>query len=175
MGVTLGSELRTSVGIGLGEAIFGKDGEGADEWVIYGLGSCIGLILTDAAAGAAAMAHIVLPACPESSPPQPAKYAVTAIPYLLEGLLELGAAKGRIVAHIAGGAKMLKLSGIADIGRRNTEAVKQALLERRIPLVGECVGGNSGRTLRWDRRRRQAIVSQVGKGDLVLSSRIAGT
>lgn len=154
--------------------MFGRDGEGADEWVIYGLGSCIGLILTDFAAGAAAMAHIVLPSSPAPDPPQPAKYAETAIPYLVEGLLELGAARGRMVAHIAGGAKMLKLSGIADIGRRNTDAVRNGLLKLRIPIVGECVGGNSGRTLRWDRKRRLAVVSQVGKSDLILSSKASG-
>lgn len=169
MGVTLGSGIKTSVGIGLGEAVFGRDGEGADEWVIYGLGSCIGLVLYDPLAGAAAMAHIVLPSSPEPNPPQPAKYADSAVPYLLEGLFQLGAVKGRIAAHIAGGAKMLKLSGIADIGRRNTEAVKNLLHERGIPIIGECVGGNAGRTLRWDRKRHQAIVSQVGKDDLVLT------
>lgn len=164
---TSNGRLRTSVGVGLGEAVFGRDGEGADEWVIYGLGSCVGLILVDAAAGAAAMAHIVLPKSPGHAPVRPAKYADTAVPYLLEGLAGLGAAVNRVVAHVVGGAKMLKLGAVADIGRRNTEAVRFLLEERGIPVVGECVGGNAGRTLRWDRRRRLAIVSQVGKDDLV--------
>lgn len=154
--------------MGLGEAVFGRDGEGVDEWVIYGLGSCVGLILVDAPAGVSAMAHIVLPKSPAHAPPQPAKYADTAVPYLLEGLAALGGTEERAVAHIAGGAKMLKLSGVADIGRRNLEAVRTLLAARGIPVVGECVGGNAGRTLRWDRRRRLAIVCQVGKDDVVM-------
>ena len=180
---TNNGRLKTSVGVGLGEAVFGRDGEGADEWVIYGLGSCVGLILVDAEAGAAAMAHIVLPKSPGPAPVQPAKYADTAIPYLLEGLAGLGAAESRVVAYIAGGARMLNLGAVADIGRRNSEAVRALLEERGIPIAGECVGGSSGRTLRWDRRRRLAIVCQVGKDDLVLPAggacaargRIAGT
>lgn len=157
-----------SHGIGLGKYAVGRDVK--DDWVIYGLGSCIGLILCDSTTHVLAMAHIVLPASPKENPPEPARYADTAIPHLLEEMKKLGALTSRIVAKIAGGARMLQISGlVGDIGARNLEAVREGLARHRIPLIAECVGGTSGRTLRWNAEKRLAIVSQYGAPDHILT------
>lgn len=164
-----GAGNTASAGIGLGEWLCGRDGEGAGEWVIYGLGSCIGLILAEPRMRVSAMAHIVLPRSPAPDPPQPAKYADTAVSKLLSALSQLGASERKVVAHIVGGAKMLQLGGLGDIGQRNSETIKELLTDRGVPIIAECLGGTSGRTLRWNRERGIAIVSQVGKEEMVLT------
>ena len=138
--------------------------------MIYGLGSCIGLILCDSLENILAMAHIVLPVSPAPDPPEPARYADTAIPLLLEEMKKRGAFAGRIVAKLAGGARMLQISGVVgDIGARNLESVREGLARHRIRIVAECVGGTSGRTLRWNAKQRIAVVSQYGAPDLILT------
>src|SRR5690606_14944808 len=157
-----------SLATGLGKYAVGKDVR--QDWVIYGLGSCIGLILCDRWEGVLGMAHIVLPASPEPDPPEPARYADTAVPFLLQEMERLGASANRIVAQMAGGARMLQINGaVGDIGMRNLQAVREQLSLRRIRIVAESVGGTSGRTLRWSAAERIAIVSRFGAEDVVLT------
>lgn len=139
-------------------------------WVIFGLGSCIGLILSDPVRRLSSIAHIVLPTAPATgSGAEPGKYVDTAIPFMIERLLALGGRRETMHAQIAGGARMLALSKIGDIGARNIEATRTLLLEHKIPLVAEMVGGTQGRTLWWDRSKGEAVVRQVGSEDIVLT------
>lgn len=153
--------------LGLGE--FAAGGQDGGNWVIYGLGSCIGLVLADRMQRNAAMAHIVLPSSPTPDAPEPAKYVDTAVPFLLAELRRLGSNERHVVAQMAGGAKMLQLKTMGDIGRRNIERIQQVLSDYRIPIVAECLGGTSGRTLRWDRQQGIATMSQVGREDVILT------
>lgn len=163
-----GSRLRDAVR--LGEYRVG--GAEPGEWVIFGLGSCIGLILTDPGRQLAAMAHIVLPEVPVAGPNgEPGKYVDTAVPFMVERLLELGARRDALYAQMSGGAKMLALSAIGDIGARNIEAAREQLRKHDIPLVAEIVGGTRGRTLWWDRLKGEAVVRQVGVEDQPLTPR----
>lgn len=165
----LGGKLAwpESISVGLGQSVIGGAGDGT--WVIHGLGSCIGLILCDRERRVAAMAHIVLPKSSVSTPPDPPKYADTAIPFLLHGLRKHGISEKTVIAQIAGGARMLQLKAMGDIGQRNAAAVRASLQDYGISIVAACVGGTAGRTLRWDRKRGIATVSQVGKEDVVLT------
>src|SRR5690606_7019880 len=132
--------------LGLGEYVVGHQAEGT--WVIYGLGSCIGLILSDHVGRNAAMAHIVLPQSPGSGEvSQPGKYVDTAVPFLLDELRKLGSDVRNVRAQMVGGAKMLQLKKMGDIGSRNIESIRQVLAEHRIPIIAERLGGTSGRTL----------------------------
>lgn len=120
-----------------------------------GLGSCIGLILYDPIEKAAGLAHIMLPDSDISRehPIQHAKYADTAVPLLINSLLKLGAKKKQLIAKMAGGAQMFSFDRSSDvirIGVRNAEACKRELANHGIPLVGEDVGGNYGRTIEFD-------------------------
>lgn len=163
-----GSGLRDAVR--LGEYRVGRAEPG--EWVIFGLGSCIGLILSDPIRRVAAMAHIVLPTAPADGPgTEPGRYVDTAIPHMMEELLALGARREALYAQMAGGANMLALSTVGDIGARNIKATRTVLDAWNIPLVAEIVGGTRGRTLWWDRVRGEAVVRQVGNDDVVLTPR----
>ncbi len=65
-----------------------------------------------------------------------AKFADTGIEELLKKVIAAGASKTRLVAKIAGGAKMFEVSGLSDVGNigaRNAEAAKKILKEKRNP------------------------------------------
>jgi chemotaxis protein CheD len=117
-----------------------------------GLGSCVAIVLYDTVARIGGMAHVLLPSPALSREPQnPAKFPQTAVPKLLETMIEHGADRRRITARLAGGASMfanLTPPGAIQMGERNVVACRQVLGEHGIPLAGEAVGGDYGRTVR---------------------------
>lgn len=123
-----------------------------------GLGSCIGLAVVDRRAGAAGLAHIVLPGGGEALP----KFADTAVPALLDGLLELGASRLFMQAYLVGGASMFGGVSALDVGARNAAAVREQLAARRVPVVAEEVGGSKGRTIRVDVGSGAVSVREAG-------------
>jgi chemotaxis protein CheD len=118
-----------------------------DELVAIGLGSCIGLALVDREAGVAGLAHVVLPES-QGKPGPAAKFADLAIPDLITRLVEAGAERRRLQAVMIGGARMFTVGASLDIGARNSEAVREALVKERIKIHAEEIGGNRGRTAR---------------------------
>jgi chemotaxis protein CheD len=115
-----------------------------------GLGSCVAIILHDAGAGVGAMAHVLLPSRTLTRrDDNPAKSPETAVPLLLEEMRRLGA-RGSVEARLVGGASMfagLLPSGGLNVGERNIEASRAALQLAGIPVVGEDVGGDYGRSV----------------------------
>lgn len=136
----------------------------------YGLGSCVCLALYDPAAQVAGMAHVVLPSAQHGrSQDLPGKYADTALPALVQALVEAGASRPRLLAKMAGGANVLPLEGgWLDIGSRNAEAVRAALAAARIPLVAQDTGGTCGRTVHLAAASGQMRVTVAGRGEKVL-------
>lgn len=122
-----------------------------DELVTYALGSCVGICLYDPVAKIAGLSHIMLPSVASIPGARDSyKFADTAIVILVKKMTEQGARSIRLKAKIAGGAQMfaaLSNSSIANIGRRNVQAVKQTLAQLNIPIVAEDTGKNYGRTL----------------------------
>ena len=123
-----------------------------DVLVTLGLGSCVAILLYDAEARIGGMAHILLPSPALSRmDANPAKFPQSAIPRLLELMIADGANHGRITARLAGGASMfaaLAPPGTIQMGERNLVASRQALGAHGVPLVGESVGGDYGRSVR---------------------------
>lgn len=118
-----------------------------------GLGSCVGVVLYDKWVGYSGMVHVMLPLAPESGSDTPAKYADTAIPWLIQELLLVGCKIQRVKAKLAGGAQMFSTaikSDLMRVGPRNVEAVLQALKMAKIPVETMDVGGNVGRTIEFD-------------------------
>jgi len=124
--------------------------EALDSLRTTGLGSCVGIALYDPQTKVAGLAHIMLPTSASPNEPNPAKYANTALPLLLQRMEEKGANRKRVVAKLAGGAQMFTFAGQSDlmrIGPRNVDAVKVALQQFSIPIKAEDTGGNCGRTI----------------------------
>lgn len=136
--------------------------------VTVGLGSCVAIALYDAEAKVGGLAHVLLPSRALSrGQDSPGKFPETAVPRLLELMSELGAARGRITARLAGGASMfgnIAPSGSIQMGERNVVACRQALVQLEIPLVGEAVGGDYGRTVRLAVGSGRFEVSSVRHG-----------
>ncbi len=117
----------------------------------YGLGSCVGVTLYDVKTKTGGMAHVMLPSSrlrPLATPL--GKYADTALGVLAAEVEKAGGRREKLEAKIVGGANMfegLPQNVAAPIGLRNVAAVRQKLGELGIPIVGEQVGGNRGRTM----------------------------
>lgn len=119
-----------------------------------GLGSCVGVTIYDPRTKVAGMAHVMLPSSDiaREGTINPAKYADTAIPELVNRMIGLGASGSRMVAKLAGGAQMFAFNTAGDtmrIGPRNVESCKEALGKFSIPIIAEETGGNFGRTIEF--------------------------
>lgn len=124
---------------------------GSTVLVTAGLGSCVAVVLHDPTTGVAGLAHILLPSAGRGPPSiHPAKYADSGIPLLVDEMRRHGALGNRIVARLAGGARMfaaLLPSGV-NMGQRNIDATRAALYRLGIPIVAQDVGGEHGRSVR---------------------------
>ena len=126
-----------------------------DTITTIGLGSCIGLTFYDPVAKIGGMVHYMLPDSTQMNRNgNIAKYADT------------GASRNRLVAKMAGGAKMFQVSGasnVSNIGERNALAAKAKLRELRIRLIAEDTGLNYGRTVELDCETGDFYVKAIGK------------
>ena len=138
--------------------------------ITYALGSCIGICLYDPKIQLAALVHIMLPLNMETGRKTPLKYADTGITETLRQMEAKGGARSRIVAKIAGGAKMFEVAGggsLGNIGQRNIGSTHMILRREGIRLLREDVGGAVARTLLFDAATGQACVRSYGKPELI--------
>ena len=141
------------------------------ELITYALGSCIGICLYDPNVKLAALIHIMLPINMETGRKNTMKYADTGIKETLRQLEAHGARKSRLVAKIAGGAKMFEVSGnsnLGNIGQRNIESVRMNLRREGIHIVSENVGGTVARTLSFFPATGQGQIRAYGQPLIVL-------
>jgi chemotaxis protein CheD len=149
---------------------------------IAGLGSCVALAVYDPILKIGGLAHILLPgpapAAEKNVPPDRnvSKYADLAVPSLLSAMKNAGCFPRDLVAKIAGGSNMFQgppgaeadFPAKAGIGERNVEAVKVQLTRLELPLSGQDIGGNAGRTLVFDLASGQLIITNLRGGKVVL-------
>lgn len=119
--------------------------------VTYALGSCVGVCLYDKANKIAGLAHILIPSSTDGTHQhQPARYADTAIPLLIQKMHVAGANTQHLTAKIAGGSKMYEITTDElhpDIGSRNVRAVKDLLHNLHIPIIADDTHSDCSRTL----------------------------
>ncbi len=134
-----------------------------------GLGSCIGIALYDEPTGAAGLVHIMLPTAEDVEGGNRAKFADTGVTELVEALEAVGASASTMQAKIAGGSDMLDFSeNGSSIGSRNLEQVRETLAEFDIPIAGEDVGGDHGRSLRLEADSGDLVVKSANTESVVL-------
>ena len=145
----------------------GKDGV----LISLGLGSCVAIMLYDSMRAIGGMAHVLLPSKSLShDQDNPAKFPETAVPFLTQRLVSAGADRHRLVAKLAGGASMfaaLMTPGSVQMGERNIVASRSALRDAGIPLIGQAVGGERGRSVRFHLADGRVESHTVG-GDVVV-------
>ena len=143
-----------------------------DSLTTLGLGSCIGLTLYDPVAKIGGLVHYMLPDSTKlKNNSNIAKFGDTGIRELYKKMIEKGASPTRMVAKIAGGAKMFEVSGLSsvgNVGERNAEEAKIILKELRVRLVAEDTGLNYGRTVVLNCENGEYLIKSVGKPQKVI-------
>lgn len=134
--------------VGAGERRVGK-GEGM--LTVLGVGSCVIVVIYDYSSRVGGLAHILLP---DPSYNEVAarrwRYASTAIPALIDEVISAGATRGELEARLVGGASMFREllpKEEPNIGERNVATARAVLRASGIPVVGEDVGGDYGRSV----------------------------
>lgn len=110
------------------------------------LGSCVAACFHDPVAKVGGMNHYLLPSSRGDNPRVDSE-GVHLMELLLNGLLNLGAQRDRIVAKIFGGAKMIE--GSLGIGEQNARFARHFLELEGIPIIGASTGGDFGRSLQF--------------------------
>ena len=145
---------------------------GSGVLVTLGLGSCVAVMLHDRQTGTGGLAHVLLPSrSPGRESGRPARFADQAVPLLVAEMQRAGAGTSGVAARLVGGATMfaqLMPRGAVHMGERNVLACRQALEEAGIPIVGEAVGGEVGRSLWFDVAQGTVTVRSVGRDLLTL-------
>lgn len=148
----------------------------------FGLGSCVAIAMFEPYKKVGGLAHVMLPESRgKERERNPAKFADTAVRLLVDELVRRGARLRNIRCKIVGGSQMFEILGSSgrgdgseenskpkNIGARNVEAVKQALKEMGVPLIGEDTGGNYGRTVRFNTSTGEVEVSSINHGRTVI-------
>ena len=138
--------------------------------ITYALGSCIGICLYDPVIKLGGLLHIMLPLNMETGRKNPLKYADTGMAEMIRQMEAKGANRARIVAKIAGGAKMFEVTGgaLGNIGQRNIESVRVQMKKHGLRIANEDVGGTVARTMSMDVATGAISVRSYGRPELFL-------
>lgn len=148
-------------------------GQGDQVITTLGLGSCVAIAIHDPVTLVGGLAHVLLPMRSSSrTSTNPAKFAETAVPMLLEEMARQGAGPvSRLQARLAGGASMfatlLQMGGL-NVGERNVIAARAALEQAGVALVGEDTGGDFGRSVYFHLRDGRLEVRSLKRGTHVV-------
>ncbi len=141
----LGANSTPTIIAGMGEIKVVRCPPGKPAFLKVTVGSCIGFYLADMKNYICGLAHVMLPEKIKEDDTI-GKYADTALPELVR---QVGGDLDSIRAYIIGGACMFgpdSSSFIANVGKRNIEAVLKIAETLRIPIVYNDTGGYHGRT-----------------------------
>jgi chemotaxis protein CheD len=105
------------------------------------LGSCVGMVLQDLTNRVAVLAHVVRPAG-QGAGMGPGYFADQAAPRARDLAIQNGANPHELMVRIAGGGRML--SGQADIGARNADAIKEETYRLGMVFGGHLEGPTDG-------------------------------
>jgi chemotaxis protein CheD len=143
---------------GIGEMVVTRDP--STVLVAYGLGSCVALSLWDPRTRVAALAHFMLPSGPATTPP--VKFVDSGLPTFLAEFQRAGGLARRAHLKAAGGAAMLAVVATTmEIGKRNAEAITNALGAQGLRLHATDLGGKAGRTVQLEPATGRLLVKSV--------------
>lgn len=139
--------------------------------ITYALGSCIGICVYDETNKLGGMVHIMLPRSLRKPGDNIYKYADSGIQDMIKQLELKGASRNRMIAKIAGGAKMFELqesSVLGNIGDRNAQSALSVLSSLGIPVKSKDIGLNYARTMSFDVGTGKVVVKTFGKPEKIL-------
>ena len=144
-----------------------KTCEPSQKITTIGLGSCVGVVLYDTTTKKCGMLHAMLPDSTRiRNNSNRMKFVDTGLEDLLALMTREGAVKRRMIAKMAGGAKMFDFGGDSDesrIGFQNVQATKTILKQYGIPIVAEDTGANYGRTIVFNPATNELEIKTIGQ------------
>lgn len=151
--------------VGIGEFAVSND---KDSLILtHGLGSCVAVCLWDPHVRVAGLVHVLLPDSRinlDRAGNQPAAFADTGIPLLLQTAYGYGVQKQRCQVRLVGGADINGIgAGTVSVGKRNILAVRGLLWSNGVMLVGEAVGGGAARSVSLDVGDGRVQVRSAGR------------
>lgn len=122
-------------------------------YTCYGLGSCVGLFVSDRVTGLSGGAHIPLP----SALPGEFLGACELIEKLMKTLTDRGSNLANIRAKIVGGSQVYPSA--IRMGEANVNAVIEHLMHRKVFLAAMDVGGTVSRTARFNSSTGEILIT----------------
>jgi chemotaxis protein CheD len=110
------------------------------------LGSCVAACLHDPVRRIGGMNHFLLPGN-DPKAGKNIKYGAHSMEQLINALLRAGAQRSRLRAQLFGGGNVV--AGLSGIGERNAHFARDFVRDEGLMLVGEDLGGKTGRRLRF--------------------------
>jgi chemotaxis protein CheD len=126
-------------------------------YTCYGLGSCIGLFVSDRSSNVSGGAHIAV----SSAGSNELSSAESLIEDMFIRLRRSGSSLSGLVAKLTGGAHVYRCS--VRVGEMNTRAVVAEMLRRRVFISASDVGGTFARTARYNTLTRDLSISTSDK------------
>ncbi len=114
------------------------------------LGSCIAVCLHDAVARVGGMNHFLLgdaPAGESAAEGDFQRYGVHAMELLINAMMQRGAVRDRLRAHLYGGANIM--AGLGQIGSSNADFARRFIAAEGISLGHTALGGNAARRVEF--------------------------
>lgn len=137
-----------------------------------GLGSCVGIVVYDTNSKTCGMLHAMLPDSTKiRNNSNRSKFVDTGMEDMLKKLEQAGVNRKRLMAKIAGGAKMFDFiddNENTSVGYQNVQAAKQVLKQLGIPLIAEDTGKNYGRTIVFDPASNELQIKAIGQEPKVI-------
>ncbi len=132
---------------------------------IYGLGSCIALILYDKLHNVAGMSHILLPSSENGEvKTYPHKFANLSAKDLMNEMIKKGAKPDSLKAAIIGGATIFKHQD-SKIGVDNIRSIKKELRKLKLKISKQDVGGFKGRVIKFNPNNYSILVKLTQETD----------
>jgi chemotaxis protein CheD len=151
-------KTTNEVAVGMGQAMFARE----PVRLTTILGSCVAVTLYSPHRRLGMLGHIVLPHS-KGSASNPAKFADTAVPYMLATLKSHGVEARELTAKLAGGACMFGTGLCMQIGESNVQATVEALESAGIRIAARDVCGSNGRRISFDLATGSIVVTSVGR------------
>jgi chemotaxis protein CheD len=136
-----------------------------DEVIVTVLGSCVAACLLDPVAMVGGMNHFMLPLSRVDQGHDvffAARYGAAAMEYLINDLLHHGADRGRLVAKVFGGGKVMQGMS-SDVGDQNITFVHTFLQQESIPIWSEDLGGTCPRKVYFFPHSGQVLVKRIDR------------
>ncbi len=125
------------------------------------VGNCVAVTIFDRHQRFGGINHFIYPATRERRKATP-QYGNVAIPALFKLLLNLGANRGHLEAQIFGGAYNRDLDD-ENLGEKNLAQARRMLIDLRVPVVSEDVGGSRGRKIVYHTGTNETAVIKVDR------------